>query len=138
MMDYEDIIKLPHYEPKFHPRMTIYNRSAQFAPFAALTGYDDKVSEAARLTDDEIELSEDLKNHIDIKLQIVNEHIKDNREITVLYFEKDKRKRGGKYIKYKGIVKKIDLIENTIKFKDNFKINLDMVLDIEINFIKDL
>ena len=138
MMDYEDIIKLPHYEPKFHPRMTIYNRSAQFAPFAALTGYDDKVSEAARLTDDEIELSEDLKNHIDIKLQIVNEHIKDNREITVLYFEKDKRKRGGKYIKYKGIVKKIDLIENTIKFKDNFKINLDMVLDVEINFIKDL
>lgn len=138
MMDYEDIIKLPHYEPKFHPRMTIYNRSAQFAPFAALTGYDDKVSEAARLTDDEIELSEDLKNHIDIKLQIVNEHIKDNREITILYFEKDKRKRGGKYIKYKGIVKKIDLIENTIKFKDNFKINLDMVLDVEINFIKDL
>lgn len=138
MIIYEDIIKLPHYEPKFHPRMTIYNRSAQFAPFAALTGYDDKVSEAARLTDDEIELSEDLKNHIDIKLQIVNEHIKDNREITVLYFEKDKRKRGGKYIKYKGIVKKIDLIENTIKFKDNFKINLDMVLDIEINFVKDL
>ena len=133
MIIYEEIIKLPHYEPKFHPRMTIYNRSAQFAPFAALTGYDDKVSEAARLTDNKIELSEDLKNHIDIKLQIVNEHIKDNREITVLYFEKDKRKRGGKYLKYKGIVKKIDLIENTIKFKDNFKINLDMVLDIEIN-----
>lgn len=133
MIDYEDIIKLPHYEPKFHPRMTIYNRSAQFAPFAALTGYDDKVSEAARLTDDKIELSEDLKNYIDIKLQIVNEHIKDNSEITVLYFEKDKRKKGGKYLKYKGIVKKIDLIENTIKFKDNFKINLDMILDIEIN-----
>ncbi len=45
--DYDDIINLPHYEPKHHPRMSMWNRAAQFAPFAALTGYDDAIKEAA-------------------------------------------------------------------------------------------
>ena len=44
--DYDDIINLPHYEPKHHPRMTMWNRAAQFAPFAALTGYDAAIREA--------------------------------------------------------------------------------------------
>ena len=45
--DYDDIINLPHYEPKHHPRMSMWNRAAQFAPFAALTGYDDAIREVA-------------------------------------------------------------------------------------------
>ena len=51
MGKYDDIINLPHYEPKHHPRMSMYSRAAQFAPFAALTGYDEQVKETARLTD---------------------------------------------------------------------------------------
>jgi len=47
--DYDDIISLPHYEPKHHPRMPKWSRAAQFAPFAALTGYDAAIREAARL-----------------------------------------------------------------------------------------
>ena len=43
--DYDDIINLPHYEPKHHPRMSMWNRAAQFAPFAALTGYDAAIRE---------------------------------------------------------------------------------------------
>ena len=43
--DYDDIINLPHYEPKHHPRMSMWNRAAQFAPFAALTGYDAAIKE---------------------------------------------------------------------------------------------
>ena len=46
--DYDDIINLPHYEPKHHPRMTMSNRAAQFAPFAALTGYDEVIKESAQ------------------------------------------------------------------------------------------
>ena len=46
--DYDDIINLPHYEPKHHPRMSMWNRAAQFAPFAALTGYDEVIKESAR------------------------------------------------------------------------------------------
>ena len=46
--DYDDIINLPHYEPKHHPRMSMWNRAAQFAPFAALTGYDNVITETAK------------------------------------------------------------------------------------------
>ncbi len=51
--DYDDIINLPHYEPKHHPRMSMWNRAAQFAPFAALTGYDDAIRSALPPDDDE-------------------------------------------------------------------------------------
>ena len=47
--DYDDIINLPHYEPKHHPRMSMWNRAAQFAPFAALTGYDAAIHSALPL-----------------------------------------------------------------------------------------
>ena len=46
--DYDDIINLPHYEPKHHPRMSMWNRAAQFAPFAALTGYEDAIKDTAQ------------------------------------------------------------------------------------------
>ena len=46
--DYDDIINLPHYEPKHHPRMTMSNRAAQFAPFSALSGYDEVIKESAQ------------------------------------------------------------------------------------------
>ena len=47
--DYDDIINLPHYEPKHHPRMSMWNRAAQFAPFAALTGYDAAIQESGSI-----------------------------------------------------------------------------------------
>ena len=47
MDNYDDIINLPHYEPKYHPRMSMLNRAAQFAPFAALTGYDAAIREVS-------------------------------------------------------------------------------------------
>ena len=46
--DYNDIINLPHYEPKHHPRMSMWNRAAQFAPFAALTGYEDAIKQSVK------------------------------------------------------------------------------------------
>lgn len=42
---YKYIINLPHYEPKNHKRMSREARAAQFAPFAALTGFDDMIDE---------------------------------------------------------------------------------------------
>lgn len=138
MKSYDKIINLPHYEPKYHQRMSIYNRAAQFAPFAALTGYEDAVAETGRLTENEKLLNDDLKNVIDMKLQIVEEHIKDNQSINVLYFVKDKRKDGGKYIEYSGNVKRIDKISQEIIFKDNTKICFDKILDIKAEFIKEI
>jgi hypothetical protein len=52
--DYDDIINLPHYEPKHHPRMSMWSRAAQFAPFAALTGYDDAIKDTAQENADRI------------------------------------------------------------------------------------
>ena len=49
---YADIIDLPHYEPKHHPRMSMWNRAAQFAPFAALTGYDTAIKDTAQQNED--------------------------------------------------------------------------------------
>lgn len=138
MKSYANIINLPHYEPKCHQRMSIYNRAAQFAPFAALTGYDDAVTETGRLTENEKILNDDLKNVIDMKLQIIEEHIKDDQSIKVLYFVKDKRKDGGKYIEYSGNVKRIDKINQVIIFKDNTRICFDKILDIKAEFIKEI
>lgn len=40
MGNYDDIINLPHHVSVKHPKMSMYNRAAQFSPFAALTGYE--------------------------------------------------------------------------------------------------
>ena len=68
---YEDIINLPHHISNKHPQMTLEARAAQFAPFAALTGYDDEVKETTRLTNRRIELDEEAKSILDKKLQII-------------------------------------------------------------------
>lgn len=52
---YNDIINLPHYVSKKHPRMSLQARSAQFAPFAALTGYDEIIEETTRLSEQKME-----------------------------------------------------------------------------------
>lgn len=59
MGKYDDIINLPHYELRYHTRMSMYSRAAQFAPFAALTGYDEQIKETARITRDRIELTDE-------------------------------------------------------------------------------
>ena len=58
MDDYKDIIDLPHHTSKTRPRMSIEARSAQFAPFSALTGYDEAVKEAGRRTNSKIEIDD--------------------------------------------------------------------------------
>lgn len=133
MDKYDDIINLLHYEPKYHPRMSKYKRSAQFAPFAALVGYDEQVQECSRLTDERLEIDDELKEKINYKLNKINELIKNNPVVEITYFIPDVKKDGGKYITEKGNVKRIDYINRFIKFTDNKKIILDDVIDIQIN-----
>ena len=133
MNKYDDIINLPHYEPKYHPRMSKYKRSAQFAPFAALVGYDEQVQECSRLTDERFEIDDELKEKINYKLNKINKLIKNNPVVEITYFIPDVKKDGSKYITEKGNVKRIDYINRFIKFTDNKKIILDDVIDIKIN-----
>lgn len=77
MESYEDSINLPHFEPKYHPRMDAYSRAAQFAPFKALIGYEDDIKETSRLTDKKIEISEDKKKQMNENLFFLKENIKE-------------------------------------------------------------
>ena len=138
MNKYEDIIKLPHHVSKRHPQMSIMARSAQFAPFAALSGYDEAVKETARLTDKRIEIDDGLKSILNNKLQYILENININPEIIFTYFVYDKKKIGGKYIEKVGIVKKIDLIEKYILLTDKSKIPIEEIIDINGEIFKDL
>lgn len=133
-MKYEDIINLPHYELKNHERMSIYSRSAEFAPFAALTGYKESINETSRLTSNKKEISEDIKELINIKLQEIENNIKEKPYIEVIYFKKDKTKQGGEYIEYQGNIKKIDLINRKLIFIDNKKIDLNSIYEIKNDF----
>lgn len=134
--NYEDIINLPHYEPR-HPRMSRKNRAAQFAPFAALNGYEAKVKEAARITEKRIELDDTLKEIISEKLNRLNSMIKLKPIVEVTYFVPDTQKVGGKYLTKKSQLKRIDFINRFIKFIDNEKITIDEIINIKSELLSE-
>ena len=97
MTGYDDMVALPR--PKLDRRlpMPMRNRAAQFAPFAALTGYEEAVQEAGRRTEGRIELSEDAAEELNRRLCFVRDHIREAPKITVTWFVPDARKDGGDY-----------------------------------------
>ncbi len=131
MGKYDDIIDLPHPEPRCKPRMSAIDRAAQFAPFAALTGYEAVVEEAARLTDTRSELSEDEKSVLNGKMQRIADNLEKEPFVTVTYFVPDKRKSGGAYVDASGIVETIDEFERCIVMTDGARIPIDQVRAIE-------
>lgn len=127
---YDDIINLEHHISKTHKQMSMQNRAAQFAPFAALTGYEEAVKETARFTEQKIELDEELNNILDEKLRLIQSQIKNMSEITVTYFVPDDKKRGGKYQKITGKIKKIDDYNKFIIFTDGKFISIKDIINI--------
>lgn len=131
-MKYDDIINLPHYQSPRRHHMSMHDRSAQFAPFAALKGYEEEVAETARLTDARIELDENEIALLDQKLQIISSDYLGKTEVAITYFVPDKRKSGGAYIDKVGIIKNIDDMEGKIIFDDNTKIPILDIYSIKI------
>ena len=131
MKDYSDIINMPHHVSNNRPQMSIRDRAAQFAPFAALTGYDDAVRETARQTNQKIELLDEQVAILNEKILFLIEKIKDNLEITITYFIPDKKKEGGAYTTVKGIVKKIDEYNKLIILNDGREIMMDSIFDLQ-------
>ena len=105
---YEDILHLPYPRPSKRARMSMVERAAQFAPFAALTGYDSAIKETARLTGQRVELDDSEKAALDEKLQQLLLRIGSRPEVTVTHFVNDLRKDGGEYITTTGALTKID------------------------------
>ncbi|MBR3162154.1 MAG: hypothetical protein IKF19_05430 [Bacilli bacterium] len=132
MNNYSDIINLPHHTSTRHKRMSREARAAQFAPFAALNGYGEAIIETARLTNSKIELSEEMKQIINEKLNIINTYIKEKPQVTLTYFIKDLKKKGGSYTTIIANIKHIDLVYNSIILTNKKKINIQDIINIEI------
>ena len=107
---YDEIMELPHHVSKTRPQMPLSDRAAQFAPFAALTGYDSAIKETGRLTDERIELDEEALTALDRKYQLLMDTLDDAPEVTIIYFQPDERKAGGQYVSATGTVKKVDTL----------------------------
>ena len=127
---YDDIINLPHHTSNRHPRMPIGDRAAQFSPFAALTGYGDTINEAGRITEERIELSEDVLNELNEKTNLLKNSVSQEPFIYITYFKQDISKNGGAYIKVSGHMKKIDEENGFIKL-DNAAIPMNDIINIE-------
>ncbi len=149
---YADIIDLPYYKNPNRKHMSLYNRAAQFAPFAALSGYDDMVQEESRRTDAQSELSDYETDILNRKLRLMNDVLDDNYipEITVTYFVPDKFKSGGSYTSITALVKSVDITRRQLilygshdtdnRKIDPIKIDLDRILEIKgelIDYLED-
>lgn len=132
MKKYDEIINLSRPKSK-HPQMTLEQRSAQFAPFAALTGYEGQIKETARLTDKRLELDEEAKSILDTKIQIIKEKIAQQPQIEITYFIPDKQKEGGKYVTIENKIKKINPYTNEIIMVDKTNIKIDEIINIQGN-----
>ena len=130
--NYDDIINLPHYVSSKHPQMSMMNRAAQFAPFAALTGHSAAIDETAHLTELQQELADEDSEILDRKMAYLRETINEHPTISITYFEPDKKKSGGKYLSIKGQLQNIDDYNQAIVLKSGEAIPLKSILDIQL------
>ncbi len=137
MDDYKDIINLSRPISK-RPKMSLEQRSAQFAPFAALTGYEGQIKETARLTNRRIEIDEEIKLVLDLKIQLIQEKIKEQPEIEITYFIPDFKKEGGRYEVITNAIKKIDIYKNEIIMIDGTTIAIEEIIDVQSEIFKEI
>ena len=136
---YADIIDHPRWQSPTRPHMSLYDRAAQFAPFAALTGYDDMVNEEARTVDQRIELDETTLEGLNQKLNLVNDVIRDgiHPTLSITYFVPDPLKAGGRYDTVTEKIRKIDVVRGKVvlmrtegKAGINVEIDINNILEI--------
>lgn len=135
MSKYDDIINLPHHVSKTRKPMSMENRAAQFAPFAALTGHDAAISETARITSDKPELSLEELDKLSRRLVYA---IEKDAVINITFFQPDASKQGGSYRQTKGRIKKIDEIDSLVVLADKQTIPLDCIISIESDLFDDI
>ena len=132
MRNYEDIRNHKRYQLKHHTPMSLESRAAQFAPFAALVGYDEEIGEAARSTDGREELSEDAIDALNQAFQKLLEHEEERPLVTVTYFQPDAKKDGGRYMTYTGNFRFYDAEKRVMKFVDGMVISVEQMCRIEM------
>ena len=128
---YDDIIHLDRPVSKKYPPMSRENRAAQFAPFAALTGYDDAVRETARRTSSRPSLTEDRIAMLDRKLALIAERLEDEPFVSVTYFNADLRKEGGACVTVQGVADAIEEVEGVLVLADGVRIPIRDIVGLE-------
>ena len=128
---YDDIINLPHPTSQKHPRMPRTTRAAQFAPFAALTGYNEAIRETSRLTDEQLDLDDTMKASLNEKLLLIKDRLPDQPEISITFFVPDTKKAGGAYTTTTGYIKKVHEYEQQIIMSDDTIILIDSIIEIQ-------
>ena len=129
---YDDIINMPHHVSVSKGQMSLHNRAAQFASFAALTGYEDAIDETARLTDSKIRLCEDDAAELDKKIKLLGEHIAEEPCCEVTCFVPDKHKSGGRYITVSGNVRLIEEVPRQLVFCGGMRILIEDIIKISL------
>ena len=128
---YADIINLPHHVSRTHPQMSMADRAAQFSPFAALTGHDAAIAEAARLTAERPILDESVKQEISDLLQLVSTD--SNLVLNIVYFVPDARKAGGSYMEITGRIKKLIPHEKLLIMDTGTRIPVEDIVEVTVS-----
>ena len=129
---YDDILNTHWPRPTSRPRMSIEDRAAQFAPFAALIGYDDVLTETARLTQRPVFLTEESLEELNRQLKLAAVKIDTQPEVTMTVFYEDARKEGGRFETVTGNLKKIDLYQGGLVLTDGREIPFFRICEFEV------
>ncbi len=132
---YDDIIHLNRPVSRKHSPMPMEERAAQFSPFAALTGYEDVISEAARLTAEQVVLDEDAKQELDEKLRLLEAQIaaRGSAEAQLTWFVPDGLKLGGEYLTRRVTVRRADHSYRLLELADRSVIEIDRILNLRLD-----
>ena len=133
MLSEQELLEMERPVSTRHAPMRRCDRAAQFAPFAALTGYDSAIRETGRLTDEKIELDEEALTALDMKFQLLMKAIDEEPEASVTYFKPDQRKDGGAYLTETGKIGKIDEYQRLVIMRSGVRIPMDDILQIDFD-----
>lgn len=130
---YDDILYMQRPVSEKHKPMSMLARAAQFAPFAALSGYDDAIAEEAMETEAEIDMGDEQKEQIGHVFLKLHQRIGAGEKpvIRITYFVKDAVKDGGKYRSEEKELVKIKLDRKTLIFGDGTLVSLNQIKEIE-------
>ena len=129
---YDDILHLPHHQSTKRAHMSLHDRAAQFAPFAALTGHEAAIEETARLTESEIVLDDTVIADINDTLFQIAQHLSEKWRVSITYFRPDAKKQGGAYLTDVGIIQKINITEKFLVMDNGMQIKMEQIIKIEV------
>lgn len=132
MTNYDDIIDMPHHVSLNRGRMSNIDRAAQFSSFEALTGHEEQIEEAARLTDGKLQLSPEETEALNSNMNYIIDNIALCPEADIIYFVPDERKEGGQYLPVSMKIRKIDLVNRTVTDTENNVINIDYIYSVKV------